>query len=88
MVDDTAVIRQELANISGQLVEMQATMIRWMSQQADTALEQQKKTSPLPTKYAVWPYEWRRSRPDYHQPTENQNAPNHRRATSGRKRGL
>lgn len=67
MADDTAVIRQELANISGQLLEMQATMMLWMSQQADTAVAQEKKTSPLPSKYAVWPYESRRSRRRYPQ---------------------
>lgn len=85
MADDTTVIRQELANISGQLAEMQAVMMLWMSQQADTAVEQQKKTLPSPTKYAVWPYGLPRSKPDYPQA---QNAPRSRSATRRRNRGL
>lgn len=86
MADDTTVLRQELANISGQLAEMQAVMMLWMSQQADTAMEQQKKTLPSPTKYAVWPYGSPRLKPDYH--PEANNDPRSRSATRRQNRGL
>ncbi len=49
MKQDTAVLQQELKNISSQLAEMQGTMIMWMTFQNELYAEQQKKTPRCPT---------------------------------------